>query len=94
MPCGRLKRIRQAEVVTPEFNAFKRTLKLTILVTLATEQRHSHTDGFEAEHVMADPAALPQSLPALGTGSPEPDVLLQQLRRAAAQPLPIDRKEA
>ena len=88
MPCGRFKRVRQAQVVSPEFNAFKWKLRLTILMTLVSEKRHGHPEHVAAEHTVHQLAAG-----ALGMGGAETDPLLSQLRIAQAESTSIRRTE-
>lgn len=98
MPCGRFKRVRQAEVVSPEVNAFKRKLKLTILMTLVSEKQHAHPEVGTAESNslvgIQGLARGDNAIPALGAGTSDSDaeLLLDELRGHLAAPTPISRK--
>lgn len=58
MVCGRFKRVRQLEATSGEVEAFKRKLKLTILLTLVSEKNHSHDETEHTAHALGDMPVL------------------------------------
>lgn len=93
MPCRRFKRIRQAEIVSPEVTAFKRKLKLTILVTLASEKEHTHVEELATARTITSVGSPDEPRYALGAGSIDGDQLFNRLRAPQAKPVFIRRDD-